>query len=379
MSLVLIPTFVEDIHAYAAAIVLERMGHRAVLWHCSDLPEHESASIAFEPGGPSTMCLHGRDADIALDRVDAFWNRRVGPPVVTTDLVACDRDIVVNESQRLVRSLLVQLSQGRFAVNGFHAARNAEDKVLQLAMARQAGFELPATLVSGDPASIRRFVARHEATGAVVKNFSPMGWQGDRTMCVNFTARIDGGLLPRDGMLRLTPSIYQADVPKAYEVRVTCMGAEMVAAALHSQRQETSRTDWRTVKPESLDIQRIVLPRDVALRCAALMSTLDLRFGCFDFIVTPDGRWVFLELNQMGQFLWVEESHGDLPLLQMFCDFLVAGDPAFRYARRRGEIAFEEVVAEACGRMEAAALRHLQPERPPHIHVEAPAPTRLAA
>ena len=370
MSVILSPTFVEDVHAYAVAIVLEQTGHRPLLWHCSDMPERGAASVLLGGGQPLCMSLHGAEIDASLSDVDVFWYRRVGTPVVTTDLLPCDREIAVHENERFVRSLLSALSRDRFAVNAFQRARCAEDKVLQLESAQRLGFELPTTLISSDPASIRRFVATHEGEGAVVKNFSPMGWQGNGKISVNFTARIESARLPRDGILRLTPSIYQCNVPKAYEVRVTCMGAEQVAAALHSQHQEQSRTDWRTVMPDTLNIERIDIPPAVAWRCAAFMRELDLRFGCFDFIVTPDGRWVFLEMNQMGQFLWVEEANGELPLLQMFCDFLVSRDPAFRYTRRRGATGYAAVVAEACERLVVATRTHLYPDLPPNVYVE---------
>ena len=370
MSVILIPTVVEDIHAYAAAIVLERMGHRALLWHCSDLPERESASVQVGPRQPTRLSLHSHEFDGALDDVDVFWNRRIGTPVVQTELLACDRVIAVNQSERFVRSLLASLSRDRFAVNAFSASRNAEDKVLQLTLAQRLGLDLPATLVSGDPAMIRRFVAAHEERGAVVKNFTPIAWKGDTKLSVNFTAKVTSAMLPRDGMLRLTPAIYQGYVPKRYEVRVTCMGGEQVAAALHSQHQPGSSTDWRAVAPHTLAIERIELPSAIAQQCKALMQALDLRFGCFDFIVTPDGRWVFLELNQMGQFLWLEEADAELPLLQMFCDFLVSKDPGFRYTRRGTEARYADVVAEACERMQAATDVHCLPVEPPHVYVE---------
>lgn len=372
MSTLLIPTFVDDLHAYAVAVVLEQMGHRPVLWHCSDMPERSAASVLLEAGQSPRLhlYLHGAMIDMSLDEVDVFWHRRIGSPVVTTELLACDRSIVINENERFVRSLLAQLSHGRFAVNDFQAARCAEDKVLQLAAAQRIGFELPDTLVSNDPATIRSFIARHEAEGVVVKNFSPMGWQGEDKVLVNFTAPVTAAQLPRDPMLRLTPSIYQRYVPKAYEVRVTCMGGEQIAAALHSQQNEESRVDWRTVVPQTLAIERIDMPPAVAQRCARYMADLGLHFGAFDFIVTPEGRWVFLELNQMGQFLWLEEANGELPLLQMFCDFLVSKDPAFRYSRRGHGTGYRDIYDETCERLRQAAATHLHPAMPPNVYAE---------
>ena len=40
------------------------------------------------------------------------------------------------------------------------------------------------------------------------------------------------------------------------------------------------------------------------------LKRMHLNFGCFDFIVTPDGEYVFLECNPNGQWLWIEEEPG---------------------------------------------------------------------
>ena len=53
------------------------------------------------------------------------------------------------------------------------------------------------------------------------------------------------------------------------------------------------------------------------------MASLGLKFGCFDFIVTPDGEYVFLEVNEAGQFLWIEGHCPELKMLSEFCHFIL--------------------------------------------------------
>ena len=56
-----------------------------------------------------------------------------------------------------------------------------------------------------------------------------------------------------------------------------------------------------------------------------LMRMLGLAFGCIDLIVTPQGEYVFLEVNEMGQFLWVEQREPACPLLRAFATMLIEG------------------------------------------------------
>ena len=373
MQKILIATVVGDIHATAVAVALERMGHGPLLWYASDVPVQAAASIHLPAiaAAVSDISLSLPNAVCTTGAFDTYWHRRRGEPVIDVPLLASDRDIAERETQRMVTGLMDALSQTSFAVNSMRAARNAEDKIGQLRLARQLGLPLPETLISNDPGRVRSFVLAHERAGVIVKNFAPICWLSEGSAAVNFTARLTADMLPDDAMLRLTPAIYQVLVPKAYEVRLTCMGAEQVAVALHSQEESAARLDWRGVAPNRLGMHRIEVPADISARCHAFLAAMDLRFGCFDFIVTPQGQWVFLEVNQMGQFLWVEEATPEIPLLQMFCDFLVQRDPGFRYRRSGRPIAFADVIDEAANRLEAAAAVHQRPATPPFVYADA--------
>ena len=63
------------------------------------------------------------------------------------------------------------------------------------------------------------------------------------------------------------------------------------------------------------------LPEEIADKCRRYLQHMGLNFGCFDFIVTPDGEYVFLECNPNGQWLWVELATG-LKIADAIADFL---------------------------------------------------------
>ena len=63
------------------------------------------------------------------------------------------------------------------------------------------------------------------------------------------------------------------------------------------------------------------MPESIAGKCTAFLRRMGLSFGCFDFIVTPSGEYVFLECNPNGQWLWVELETG-LPISQAIAEFL---------------------------------------------------------
>jgi glutathione synthase/RimK-type ligase-like ATP-grasp enzyme len=58
------------------------------------------------------------------------------------------------------------------------------------------------------------------------------------------------------------------------------------------------------------------------------MDYFVLNYGAIDIIVTPDGRHVFLEINPVGEFFWLERRPG-LPVSDAIADVLLG------LARRR--------------------------------------------
>lgn len=65
------------------------------------------------------------------------------------------------------------------------------------------------------------------------------------------------------------------------------------------------------------------------------MSGLEIVTGSFDFAIEENGKYVFFEVNEQGQFLWMERHCPQLPVLDMFTKFLISSNEKFRYRDRR--------------------------------------------
>ncbi len=60
---------------------------------------------------------------------------------------------------------------------------------------------------------------------------------------------------------------------------------------------------------------------EVEARLRALMTRLGLVYGAIDMRLTPDGHYIFLEINPSGQWLFVEERSGQ-PITASFARLL---------------------------------------------------------
>ncbi len=192
----------------------------------------------------------------------------------------------------------------------------AAHKPWQLKLAKQAGLVLPETLMTNDPDEAREFWRRHP--GAVI--YKPFlqtynAWRETRL------------LRPEEEELaaavRFAPVIFQRYVPGVLDLRITVIGDRVLAAEANLENGEY-KVDVRfntniTYRPHQL-------PDAVSAKLLAFMRRLGLEYGAIDMRVTPEGEYVFFEVNPAGQFLYVEQAAG-LPITAALAAHLASAAP----------------------------------------------------
>ena len=332
---ILILTEADDIHAMAVMEALVRKGAEVTSWATSDFPSRSDESVLYGASGKRTLRISGTDLELEFDVV---WRRR--PTFVLDSGALHPADLMFAESECAMfrRSLLRLIAPRGFWVNPPDGAALAGSKILQHETARSIGLDLPETLFTNSPAEIRRFLGR---CGKVIyKPLSGGGWMDKDNRYLTYTSLLSEDDLISDEVLRQTPGIFQELVPKAHELRVTVMGRHILTARVNSQETKKGRLDWRQSYDE-LQFRPDSLPSFVEDQCRELLSALGLVFGCFDFIVTPEGEHVFLEVNEMGQFLFVER-HCGLPLLDAFSEFLLQGRVDFEWSAEDVQVRYAD-------------------------------------
>ncbi|MFB7739948.1 hypothetical protein ACFC08_37630 [Streptomyces sp. NPDC056112] len=119
--------------------------------------------------------------------------------------------------------------------------------------------------------------------------------------------------------ISVTAHLFQSWVDKDHEVRLTVVGERMFAAAIHAG-SDAAYEDWRS-DYGALTYTITTVPEQVAEGMRRLMDRLQLRYGAADFIVGPQGRWTFLEVNPCGQWDWIQGATG-LPIAEAVADDL---------------------------------------------------------
>jgi hypothetical protein len=301
-------------------VVLREMAHRGGIGRLIDLarfPQELRLSLHFDIAGRREFTLKSSQGDpLALSDVRVVWWRRPQPFQIHPGIQRpSHRGFAYGESMEAFAGLWQTLDV--FWVN--HPTRDevAARKVYQLRVAQEVGLQIPITLVSNDPDEVRAFVAARGSDPTIYKAFSAteQEWRETRLLRPEELAGLDN--------VAYAPVIFQEYVSAGVDLRITIVGQAIFAAAIHSQ--DTSYpVDFR-MDMASARVEATELPPDVSERLHALMAHLGLVYGAIDMRRTPDGRYVFLEVNPAGQWLFIEQRTGQ-PISTTLASLLVSRD-----------------------------------------------------
>lgn len=259
-------------------------------------------TLGMDPGGKDSRLRFG---DAALHPPDLVWLRHFD----TSAVRALAEDPVAgayarSEWEHAVRSL-TSLEGPRW-INRPEAV-SALGRVPQLRLAGRVGLAVPKTLVSNDPHQVRNFIL-FSPRGVVVKVLGDHFVEPKPGKLYGvFPRRITAADLDRFGYAHLAPSVYQEYVPHVTEVRATVVGAEVVSAEI----SKAAPIDvWE--RPEEVGVMPHDLPEQVQSTLVRYLELARLEYGAFDLLLTEDGRYVFLEVNPIGDWAWLESKNDDL-------------------------------------------------------------------
>ncbi|SEC81083.1 ATP-grasp domain-containing protein [Amycolatopsis tolypomycina] len=244
---------------------------------------HHDLSVHYGPDGAGgTVVLGGEHLD--LRDVTAVYARPLELPAGGSHAAEFNDAFV--EWLDLTDALVV---------NRPSAMHSNTSKPFQARLIGAAGFTVPDTLVTDDPAEVTAFRARH---GRVVfKSVS-----GIRSIVTELDDRTGARL----ELVRALPTQFQAYVP-GVDVRVHVVGGAVFPTEIVSEA-----LDYRYARRSGLsaELTAVELPDPVAKRCVALAELLDLSLCGIDLRRRPDGEYVCFEVNPMPAYSYFEDGGG---------------------------------------------------------------------
>ncbi len=289
--------------------------------------DYEADKVANGEAGLSITIGNGIDAQIIYKeksvyprRVAAAWCRRpnlFGPIATGTDRATRGSlDLERRASQQFIED---SIPIGRW-LNSPDVLRHqeADHKLGQLLLAQKVGFRTPLTIVGNE----WRPIASTLGPDIIYKSFWGQRMGADKRLMLFTTPLKNMG--PYSPPMRGLPypGIWQDQLPKRREWRITVIGDQIFEAVIYHNKSHT-KDDWRRHTLDAgMHWERGSFPAEEKKKCLKYCEQAHLRMGMFDFIEDSGEELTFLECNPNGQYMWLEdELH--LPLSEAVADELI--------------------------------------------------------
>jgi ATP-grasp ribosomal peptide maturase len=283
----------------------------------ADFPSRITLEARFDGSSGWGGWLSDPYRRVELESVRSVYFRRPEPFILPDGMSGPERLWAYREARMGFGGTLLGLDC--LWVNDARAAAAAEYKPAQLAVAARCGLRTPRTTVTNCPRQARAWVEALPGS-AVVKALGGVSHVEDGRTKVSFTHLVRSEDL--DDSVALTSHCLQEWVEKDHEARVVVVGERQFAVAIHTDSPE-AYIDWRS-DYRAHRYAVVEPPEPVRRGLADYTQAWGLTSGAADFVVTPQGDWVFLELNPNGEWGWLAH-HCELPIASALADVLEEG------------------------------------------------------
>ena len=315
---VLIVTNPDDVTTDLVVIELQKCDVPIFRFDTADFPQKLQLNARLIDG-QWTGTLATDQHDIALESVQGIYYRRPNSFQFPKEMSDTDWEFAYGQAQRGLGGVLSSLNCRWMNKPG--AELLAEYKPRQLAVASESGLQTPRTLITNNKASVMDFAGSVSGPLICKALHAPSIFENGEELSI-FTTVLNRDELDGLAGIELTAHQFQEWVPKQYEVRLTVANDQMFAISIRTT-SEAGQVDWR-LDYGGMQKEVIEVPPQVASGVRSYLSRFGLAFGAFDFIVTPDDEWVFLECNPSGQWAWIEDLAW--PIAGAIADYLTTSN-----------------------------------------------------
>jgi glutathione synthase/RimK-type ligase-like ATP-grasp enzyme len=316
--MILLITNKEDITADFIVLELKKRKKEFIRFNTEDYPEKVNVEILFKKGKISGQFKFlNSNRIVPFSNIKSAWYRRPTFPVFSS-VEPKYRKYCIQEAITVLSGIWNTLDT--FWVSNPHNILFAENKIVQLMVASQIGFSIPSTVITNDCKIINEFYNHNK--GSVIIKPVKTGMLNDKLIV--FTSAVKKDVLSSIKQAVPLPSIYQNNIKKKLDIRITVIGKRVFATEIHSQANKSSTVDWRKSQDINLIHKKHNIPRSLINMCIIMLEKMGLQFGAIDMILDNSGKYYFLEINPNGQWGWIEKRTGH-KLTEALADLLIEG------------------------------------------------------
>lgn len=312
--MILIISSSKDHHATVVMEQIKNDGHEFYLWDLSQFPSSQQLSISYDNHStPHLQLFETEGKEINLSEFTSVWWRRPQPfnlSIEVTDSIS--KHFALNECHSTINGAW-KLLNAKW-MNPPIEDEVASRKAYQLMVAKSVGLIIPETLITNNPEHAKFFIKKNSDEGTIYKSFTATeeAWRETRLIKEDELTKLNN--------VKYAPVIFQKYISSVADLRITIVDDKIFPAAIYIS-QTSYQVDFRmTYSTSNIVVHK--LPQEIEEKLLYFMRRLHLIYGAIDMRLTPDGRYIFLEVNTAGQWLFMEEPTG-LPITKSISDWLI--------------------------------------------------------
>jgi ATP-GRASP peptide maturase of grasp-with-spasm system len=249
-----------------------------------------------------------KDKEVRLKAVEGYWYRRGKLPSyrVGFNLASIFKPRFIKLFRNQLSLELNYLNEYLFYLLRKKTVRIGDpdladvNKMIVLDMAAEVGLLVPDSYILSSKQLLGKLL--NEPDEFITKPLVGLMVQGESERYFCYTEKVNSHET-EEFPEELFPSLLQSNIPKVFEIRSFYLHGRFFSMAIFSQNDSQTQVDFRKYNNEVPNrTTPYQLPKDIENKLHKLMVNLKLDSGSFDIIATPDGRYIFLEVNPVGQF-----------------------------------------------------------------------------
>lgn len=264
------------------------------------------------------ICIN-EQLTVKLSQIHAYWYRRgqLSYQSITANktlnplLAESINNYYIKEFEHSTDMLHFMLkSYVPICINAFHDVYT--NKLINLECARQAGLQIPDSIVSNNPEAIKTFFHKHPK--CIVKPVRLPGSEAlSKTENVYYsqtthliTADEIDDFLKTHSLFQ--PTHFQEYIDKEFEIRTFILNDQLFSMAIFSQQNEKTKIDFRNYDTDlpnrNVPFQ---LPLSIEKQLIDCCQRIGINCGSID-ILYQNENYYFLEINPVGQVQWLSHN-----------------------------------------------------------------------
>jgi len=280
----------------------------------------ERYQIDLMPDLSKLLLVDKSDGDlISADEITSVWYRRPSPDRKADELIDADGlKFFRGETKEWIKSITFALKHC-FWVTAPWLLYESRIKSRQLSVAQALGLQVPRTLITMDPDSVKRFYSECQ-DGMVAKPLKVPFVESKESF---YTLRVQE-INPADldnPALYICPTVFQEKISVSHELRIVAIGHRLFA--FKAVTKEKNALDIRSGGLGNVEYSACEISEALSSKIISMLSQFNTPFSSMDFLVDCDGREYFVDLNPNGQWLFLEFLTG-VNMSDVFVEMLIS-------------------------------------------------------